>query len=248
MEVSMNKKRLITAAIASLVLVSTFSAGAYAATKINLIVNGKTTSADIQEIKGAPYVSLKDVGNLLGANVKYDSKTKTATITSKGNTTSPSTNDTVQSSRTKPASIGSTQSFTVDTVLKKHTGQVSITQVIRGDEAWKLISQANTFNTPPKEGYEYILAKANVKIVTNKKNVDAAVDIWKGDFVLVSSAGTDYDTLSAVLPDPSIDSKVYAGSSAEGWVAFQVKKDDLSPVISFARKYDGSGGVWFKTN
>ncbi|WP_025703357.1 hypothetical protein [Paenibacillus graminis] len=247
----MKKKKLITAAIAGLVLVSTFSAGAYAATKFKLIVDGKTTSADIQEIKGAPYVSLKDVGNLLGATVKYDSITKTATITSKGNasTTAPATNDTVQSSRTKPAAVGSNLPFTVDSALKKYTGQVSITQIIRGDEAWKMISEANSLNSPAKEGYEYILAKANVKIISNKKSTDAAVDVWNGDFKLVSSSGTDYDYLmSIVLPEPNIDAKVYAGSSKEGWVAFQVKKDDPSPVISFARKYDGSGGVWFKTN
>ncbi|CQR51494.1 hypothetical protein [Paenibacillus riograndensis] len=246
----MKKKKLITAAIASFVLVSSFTAGAYAATKFKLIVDGKTTSADIQEIKGAPYVALKDVGNLLGATVKYDSKTKTATITSKGSaTTAPSTNDTGQSSRTKPAAIGSTQSFTVDSALKKYTGQVSITQIIRGDEAWKMISEANSLNSPAKDGYEYILAKANVKIISNKKSTDAAVDVWNGDFKLVSSSGTDYDYLmSIVLPEPNIDAKVYAGSSKEGWVAFQVKKDDPSPVISFARKYDGSGGVWFKTN
>lgn len=240
----MNKKRLITAAIASLVLISTFSAGAYAATKIKLIVNGKTTSADIQEIKGTPYVSLKDVGNLLGANVKYDSKTKTATITSKGNATT----DTVQSSRTKPAAIGSTLPFKVDSALEKYTGQVSITQIIRGDEAWKLITAANTFNRPAKDGYEYLLAKASVQITANNKNADAAIDIYSGSFTLVSSSGTDYDRFTVVTPDPSIDAKIYAGSSNEGWVAFLVKKDDLSPVISFARKYDGSGGVWFKTN
>lgn len=247
----MNKKKMIVSAIAGLMLVSSFTAGAYAATKFKLIVNGKVSSADIREINGSTYVPLKSVAELLGANVSYDNSTKTITITSQGQPApapSSSTAAATQNSRTKPADIGSTLPFSVDQVVNKYNGQVSISQVIRGEEAWKMIQSANTFNEEPKAGFEYLLAKAKVSITSNKKAADGAVDIWNGDFILVSGSGTDYDRLSVVLPDPGIDANIYAGSSKEGWVAFQVKKDDLSPVISYARKHDGTGGAWFKTN
>ncbi|MDF2651810.1 MAG: hypothetical protein K0Q73_7615 [Paenibacillus sp.] len=247
----MNKKKLIVSAIAALMLVSSFTAGAYAATKFKLIVNGKASSADIREINGSTYVPLKDVAELLGAKVGFDNNTKTVTITSQGQS-SPSQTSTpaaaAQNSRTKPAAIGSTIPFAVDSVVNKYSGQVTISQIIRGDEAWSMIQSTNQFNEAPKDGFEYLLAKAKVSITANNKAADGAVDIWSGDFTLVSAAGTDYDRLSVVLPDPGIDANIYAGSSKEGWVAFQVKKDDLSPVISYARKYDGTGGAWFKTN
>lgn len=247
----MNKRKLLISAIASIMLVSSFSAGAYAATKFKLIVNGKASSADIREINGSTYVPLKSVAELLGANVSFDNSTKTVTITSQGQpapapSSAPAT--ATQNSRTKPADIGSTLPFAVDQVVNKYTGQVYISQVIRGEEAWKMIQSANTFNDEPKAGFEYLLAKAKVSITANKKAADGAVDIWNGDFILVSGSGTDYDRLSVVLPDPGIDANIYAGSSKEGWVAFQVKKDDLSPVISYARSYNGTGGAWFKTN
>lgn len=88
------------ALISGIALVSIVSAtvGAYAATDIKLIVNGKQSTADIQIIDGSSYVSLRAVAEMLGADVKWDDATRTITIAGKDyKPAAPTSGSTVQS-------------------------------------------------------------------------------------------------------------------------------------------------------
>ena len=91
----------------------------------------------------------------------------------------------------------------------------------------------------------YVLAKINFKalIVPN----DKAYSISNYSFTLISDKGKAYESEMLVCPDPSISANLYEGSENEGWAAFKVSKDDKKPKIVFGRKYDGSGGIWFKS-
>jgi hypothetical protein len=77
------KRKVYIALSVVLVIALSFTVGAYAAIKTNLVVNGKVADADVQIIKGSSYVPLKAVAQLLGADVKYDGATKTVIITGK---------------------------------------------------------------------------------------------------------------------------------------------------------------------
>ena len=66
----MKKKLVISLALATTVIVSA-TAGAFAAAKINLIVNGKLSNAETKVIDGTTYVPLRAAAELLGAEVKY---------------------------------------------------------------------------------------------------------------------------------------------------------------------------------
>ncbi|MNW41414.1 hypothetical protein D3C74_185510 [compost metagenome] len=249
------RKKLLLSGAAIALALSSFAVGAAGAGRFQLIVNGKTATTEVKVINNTTYVPLRAVSEMLGAKVTFNSATGTITINSDGAAVVPSTppsQDTPtnpkssENSRLNPAEIGTTLPFAVKNILDEYSGNVSISQVIRGDEAWRMIHEANMFNNEPADGYEYMLVKAKVAITKNTKS-DAAVDLWGGDFTLVSATGTAYDTQAVVTPDPKLDASIYVGSSNEGWVAFQVKKSDQSPLIVFERKYDGSGGVWFKT-
>jgi len=123
--------------------------------------------------------------------------------------------------------------------------RITLVNHLRGDQAWSLIYAANMFNDPPKAGYEYILAMVRFEYLTGP-TPDTAYDVSPVWFDAVSSSGYQYDTVSVVEPDPSIDCYLYPGASHEGWAAFQVPVDDTGPVMTFGRKYDGTGGIWFK--
>lgn len=57
------------------------TAGVLAASQINLVVNGKTvTDVEAKVIDGSTYVPLRAVSTMLGAEVSYDSATKTAYV------------------------------------------------------------------------------------------------------------------------------------------------------------------------
>ncbi|MCR8656875.1 DUF4352 domain-containing protein [Paenibacillus endoradicis] len=104
--------------------------------------------------------------------------------------------------------------------------------------------EANRFNNAPPEGYEYLLVKINFKVTKNLVE-DKAVSISDYDFKLVSAEGKDYDHKTIVEPDPEFSANLYEGASTSGWAAYLVKKDD-TPLLSFGRNYDGTGGIWFK--
>lgn len=199
---------------------------------------------------GTTYLPVRAVGEALGVSIGFNGTTKTVLIgdgASTGTATGGTTNtgSTVGYNRTNPAPLGTVLNFK-ETSLIDYVGKMSVTEIIRGEEAWNMIQAANMFNDEPAAGYEYILAKVNVNITRTVKT-GAAADVSRVWFTLVSTGGRDYETVSVVEPEPSIRSSLYEGASHTGWVAFQVKSDDPSPLITFGRKYDGTGGVWFKT-
>jgi uncharacterized repeat protein (TIGR02543 family) len=153
-------------------------------------------------------------------------------------------------SRSNPVGLNSPLSIWVGTFgsanyANDYEVRITLLETIRGDAAWQLIYQANMFNDPPESGFEYILAKVRFEYLTGP-TPDTAYDVSPVWFDAVSSGGKDYTWVSVVEPDPSIDTYLYPGASHEGWVAFQVAKNDAKPVMTFGRKYDGTGGVWFK--
>ncbi|WP_308638975.1 stalk domain-containing protein [Paenibacillus silvisoli] len=247
----MKKKFFVALGLTSVIAISS-ALGAYAATKFTIKVNGSVANTDAKVINGVTYLPLKDIGTLLGASVQYDASTKTVNVTSKSSTPTtpnPSTPSsqpagTIGLSRSKPAPLGTEVNFKVDDYSDKYTVAVTLEEVIRGDEAWRMISNENMFNDPAPEGFEYMLAKINVKIVSNLDS-DASVRINRRDFTLVSSQGKDYELHSVVTPE-ELDGNLYVSASASGYASFVVKKDDQNPLIAFGRKYDGTGGVWLK--
>ncbi|MNH75651.1 Telomeric repeat-binding factor 2 [compost metagenome] len=251
----MKKKVLIVSGI--ILIAASLTTGVFAATKYSLIVNGTKINTELKIIDGTTYVPLRTVSEALGAKVSISSNvinittpaipSENSNIPSSPTKTLPESSITEdKASRTNPANLSEKVNFTTNNISEKFSGNLTILETVRGEDAWKAIYSANYFNSEPEEGYEYILAKIKIDINSNI-NADAAVSVSSVDFTLVSSSGVDYKHKTIVVPSPDIRTKIYAGGSQTGWVAFQVKKDDQSPLIVYGRKYDGSSGIWFKT-
>lgn len=75
------KKKLLLSLMVAVVALLSVVVGAYAATKMTLIVNGKTAEVDPVVIKGVTYVPLRAAASMLGAKVGYDASTNTVTVT-----------------------------------------------------------------------------------------------------------------------------------------------------------------------
>lgn len=249
----MKKRTLI---ISSIVLSSTmFVSGALAASKgFSIFVNGSKLNAEAKVINGTTYVPLRAISESLGAQVSVNNSQKNINISLQSpsptyippviNNTPAPTNNTQAASRKNPAKVGEIVPFETNSSSNRVTGKITVTEVIRGDAAWKLIYDTNSFNSIPKPGYEYILTKIKYEVATSV-NTEIAVEVSDFDFTLVSGNGVDYPRASVVLPDPKFRTKIYPGGSYEGWAAFIVKTDDANPLLAYNRKYDGSNGVWF---
>jgi len=92
--------------------------------------------------------------------------------------------------------------------------------------------------------YQIIVAKINFSLVDIEN--DKALDIYSMGFNLISSDGKEYDRSGVIEPDPRLRASLYKGASSEGWAAYQVRIDDATPTLTYGRKYDGTGGIWFK--
>lgn len=154
-------------------------------------------------------------------------------------------------SRSNPVGLDSPLSIWVGTCgianyqTNDYEVRITLLETMRGDAAWQLIHEAWTANDPPEAGFEYILAKVRFEYLTGP-TPNTTYEVASPYFDAVSSDGKEYDSALVLDPEPRIYARMYPGASHEGWATFQVAENDAKPLLTFGRKRDGTGGIWFK--
>lgn len=203
---------------------------------------------------GTTYLPVRAVADALGKEVSWDAVTKSvylgtqpaaepekAPSAPEPEKTQPVTNFSI----TSPAPLNTPQTVSVESYLNNYNATVTVTEIIRGEKAWEMIKEKNRFNSEAREGREYILAKVKVKI--NSADEGKSVSMSQVAFTAFSADNSEYsDSVSVVTPEPTIRGDMYAGAEKDGYLAFEVKKDDSAPKFVFGAKYNGTGGIWFK--
>ena len=129
-------------------------------------------------------------------------------------------------------------------VTETYIAELTVVGIIRGQEAWNLISDANMFNDPPLSGYEYVLVKIRFHYISSSPTL-AQVYNWYY-FQLVSSQGETLGIPYVVEPEPRLN-PVYPGATTEGWEALLVKVDDPAPLLTFGTDWGSTTSrTWFK--
>ncbi len=123
--------------------------------------------------------------------------------------------------------------------------QITLLQVVRGEEAWQLVRERWRVNDPPEAGHEYILARLRFEYLTGP-TPDTSYQIATPYLTAVASDGKEYRRASVLDPNPGVYANLYPGASHEGWATFQVAKTDAKPLMAFGRRRDGTEGIWFK--
>jgi hypothetical protein len=116
--------------------------------------------------------------------------------------------------------------------------ELSILDVIRGDEAWKMAQEANQFNDPPQEGFEYIAVKVHVRYIGTE---DKPSSMDGSFFKSTGSAGILHDAPSVVDPSPQLDISLYPGGEFEGWIVVQASVGETNMMLVFEPLFDFSG-------
>ncbi|MGB6872726.1 MAG: hypothetical protein WBE46_01050 [Dehalococcoidia bacterium] len=154
-------------------------------------------------------------------------------------------------SRSNPVGLNSPLSIWVGTCgianyqTNDYEVRITLLETMRGDAAWQLIHEAWTANDPPEAGFEYILAKVRFEYLTGP-TPDTTYEVASPYFDAVSSDGKEYNSALILDPEPRIYARLYPNASHEGWATFQVAKNDAKPLLTFGRKRDGTGGIWFE--
>lgn len=141
----------------------------------------------------------------------------------------------------KPVSLNTPVTLSADDYYGKRTYDMTLTEVISGDQAWNIIKNANMYNDAPESGSHYILAKfriSNIKVLS-----EPPFELSRYMFEAVSKDGYTYDLPFIIVPN-AFDTKVYLGGTFEGYVGFEVKDGDSPKIVM--NQGDGDEG-WFST-
>ncbi|MCM3651356.1 hypothetical protein [Metabacillus litoralis] len=138
-------------------------------------------------------------------------------------------------SRTNPVSFQKTA--TVDDELYDDEGNayaikfdLTITEVIYGDEAYQKLLSMNEFNEAAPEGYEWVLAKTKVKFVESETE-DLAFHIdGIMNFKMVSESGDIYSGDLYGTTEPDFSFEMYVGSEKEGYISGLVKTGEKAQL------------------
>lgn len=237
-------KKFLSGFIAGAVLFASIGAVAvsYVANPADfkVLVNGKEfiSNPPALVVEGKTYLPLRAMGEALGVPVNWNEGLRQAEV---GNTAPVA--QAGNYSRTNPAPINTVQQIAVESYSGNYSAAVRVIEVIRGEAAANLIKGANMFNSESGAGKEYIVAKIAVSIMT--VDGDKAIDVNKYNFKCFSGNNEEYDLPFVIAPEPELSTSLYAGGNTEGFVVFEVNKNDPAPKIAYGTKYDGSGGLWF---
>ena len=105
---------------------------------------------------------------------------------------------------------------------------IQVLESLRGDEAWQMLQEENSFNDPPAEGMEFILIK--LKAISAYEDSDEH-DISSWDFKMTGSNLMQYEPASIFGPDPVLDATLYTAGETEGWISFEVRMDEGNIIL-----------------
>ena len=127
---------------------------------------------------------------------------------------------------------------------------ITLKEVIRGDDAWKILQNAGSANKPAEKGYEYILGRIVFEYYARGKPGLCIHKLLPEQFIATSSDGEEYPPAEVVLPDPEMEGDMKSGDIIEGWVAFLVPKSDKTPLLYYTadegKAVIHGGNIWFK--
>lgn len=137
-----------------------------------------------------------------------------------------------------PVPLGQTTSVVNE---DNQTATVTVTQVVRGDEAAQMSVAANQFNEPPTEGFELVLALVEVANTS-----DGVLEINQYETASVTDNQVigflDIATEAPCCIEPAFDLELLPDGVGAGWIPMFVKEGDPAPLMLMG---SAANGVYF---
>ncbi len=144
--------------------------------------------------------------------------------------------------REQPAPIGAAARYDGSFYMNPAVTDVTVLEVIRGDEAWQKVHAWNNYNKKPGGGEEYIIVKVRAQAVAAQDGVQA--EIYDYDFGFVSADGAEYEYAYAAGVDRELQA-IYEGAATEGYIVGLISKGDR-PLLVYLKEAENP--LWFDLN
>lgn len=144
--------------------------------------------------------------------------------------------------REQPAPIGAVVRYDGGYYMNTAVTDLTVVEVVRGDQAWQKVYQWNSYNKKPASDEEYVLVKVRAQAVAAQSGERA--EVYDYDFSFVSKEGAEYEYAYAAGIDSELNA-VYEGASVEGYVVGLIKKND-QPLLVYLK--DAENPLWFDLN
>ncbi|WP_068673379.1 hypothetical protein [Oceanobacillus sp. Castelsardo] len=107
---------------------------------------------------------------------------------------------------------------------------LTVTEVLRGDEAYQKLVSMNEFNEKAPEGYEWVLAKTKVNF-NESETEDLSFHIdGIMNFEMVSGSGDIYSGDVYGTTEPDFSFEMYVGNEKEGYISGLVKSGEKAQL------------------
>ena len=155
-----------------------------------------------------------------------------------------------------PAPVGARLSGIIEcgqgyTSHELYNMNITLLEVVRGDDAWKRLRMAGDSNKPAAAGFEYVLARVKFEYYARGTPGLCVHKLLPEQFTACSVEGVDYPAATdVVLPKPEMGGELHSGESLEGWIGFLVRRTDKKPLLNYSADAGGAvlhgGSKWFK--
>jgi len=139
----------------------------------------------------------------------------------------------------KPAELGLSRSnpLPLGSEIRGKTWSIIVTGVVRGGEAAKMVAQANMFNDPPRDGYEYLIANIKLTNISNEEKAQSAS--FAVDLRLTGDRNTAYSPALVVAPK-RLEGDLFPKGTTEGQEVFEVPigEKNLEFIVQEALSFD----------
>ncbi len=136
-------------------------------------------------------------------------------------------------SPTEPAPFGQ--------ALVTESWQLQIKEMAQGEEAWRLLQEANQFAKPPPAGMDYLLLKLHVRNLEESEGFLPRLTRW--DFAILENGARYEPPTSPAEPFPPLGIiALYAGGDSEGWIVLQMPATAQRPILVFEPPLNAKNG------
>jgi len=125
--------------------------------------------------------------------------------------------------------------------------KLALLELVRGDPAWRRIAATAP---APGMGQEYILARLRFEYYARGKPGDCEHTLTPSQFTALTAAGAPSSAPTLAIPEPGLAGVLHSEQVREGWIAVQVARDAVKPLLTFSVDEAGAvqhgGRLWFQ--